>query len=152
MAEDEMKTYKLSDSALIYLETIDYPEKLPEKDFAKYMLLLTRAHYRHKVTIENDTLISVAIEYYKRSSDIRNLSESYLCAGRISEVRGNQEEATEFFSDALKLAISSGNQKQAGRSAYGLGELYMDKADYREAKKMVEPGFVQFSGKWKLFP
>lgn len=151
LAEDEMKTYKLSDSALIYLETIDYPEKLPEKDFAKYILLLTRAHYRHKVSIENDTLITVAIEYYKKNNDIRNLCESYLCAGRISEVRGNQEEATKFFSDALELAISSGNHKQAGRCAYGLGELYMDKADYREAKKWLNRALSSFQESGSFF-
>jgi tetratricopeptide (TPR) repeat protein len=151
LAEDEMKTYKLSDSALIYLETIDYPEKLSEKDFAKYMLLLTKAHYRHKVSIENDTLISAAIEYYKRNSDIRNLSESYLCAGRISEVRGNTAEATKYFSDALELAISSGNHKQAGKSAYGLGELYMDKADYREAKKWLNLALSNFQENGSFF-
>lgn len=151
LAEDELKTYKLSDSALIYLETIDYPEKLPEKEFAKYMLLLTKAHYRHKVSIENDTLITAAIEYYKRNNDVRNLSESYLYAGRISEVRGNLEEATKFFSEAFEQAISSGNCKQAGRCAYGLGELYMDKVDYQEAKKWLNLALSNFQESGSFF-
>ena len=144
LAEDEMKVYKLSDSALIYLEAIDYPEKLSEKDFAKYILLLTKAHYRHKISIENDTLITVAIEYYKRHNDVRNLCQSYLYAGRISEVRGDIEEATKYFSNALELAISSENYKQAGKCAYGLGELYVDKTGYRESKKWLSLALSNF--------
>ncbi|MFT4224317.1 tetratricopeptide repeat protein [Dysgonomonas sp.] len=151
LTEDELAVYKPSDSSLIYLEMIDYPEKLPEKDFAKYILLLTEAHYRHKVTIENDTLITAAIRYYKRNNDVRSLSLSYLYAGRIWEVRGNTEGAAKYFSEAFELSTSSGDYKQAGKSAYGLGELYMDKTDYRESMKWLNLALSNFRESGSLF-
>lgn len=151
LAENEMSSYQTPDSALVYLEQIDFPEKLDEKNFAKYIFLLTKAHYRNKISIKNDTLISVAIEYYRKSKADWYLAESNLYAGRIYEVRGETEKAKAFFLEAFELAILLADYEQAGRCAYGLGELYLDAKDFQEAINWLELALTNFHKSGQLF-
>lgn len=151
LAESEMSTYKPSDSALVYLEAIDFPEKLSEKDYAKYIFLLTKAHYRNKISIENDTLISVSVEYYRQKKDVWSLAESCLYAGRIYEVRGEMRKAQAYFSEAYEQATLSTNYEQSGRCAYGLGELYMDIDNFQESINWLQIALDNFKKSERLF-
>lgn len=151
LAENEMSVYKVPDSALIYLEEIYFPEKLSEKNYAKYLFLLTKAHYRNKISIANDTLISVAVDYYRKTNDSWYLAEASLYAGRIYEVREETEKAKGYFHEAFELAIFSKAYEQAGRCAYGLGELYMDTKDFQEALNWLEVALENFHKSEQLF-
>lgn len=52
------------DSALIFLESIPFPQKLSRADRALYALLLTQARYKNYITLDDDSLIKVAVDYY----------------------------------------------------------------------------------------
>ena len=52
------------DSALIFLESIPFPQKLSRGDRALYALLLTQARHKNYVTLSDDSLIKVAVNYY----------------------------------------------------------------------------------------
>lgn len=64
------------DSSLYLLEQIPDPQKIKKGNQALYCLLLTQARYKNYILLQNDSLISLAIDYYgsKRiRSDLRSL-------------------------------------------------------------------------------
>ena len=50
------------DSSLQLLEAIPAPQKMGKTDRAWYALLLTQAKYKNYVSLENDSLIQVAVD------------------------------------------------------------------------------------------
>lgn len=133
------------DSALIYLDMIDYPQDLSQDSFAKYILLMVKAHYRNKIDITGDTLILRSIDYYNQKNDLENLSESYLYAGRIWDEKDIDSVASQYYLAALKISQSINDNKLIGRCAYALGELYQNRIDYNEAKYWLKFGINHFS-------
>lgn len=67
IAESVMNEYP--DSALRILRAIPTPEKLEGKERADYCLLLTQAMDKNDEKLESDSLINIAIEYYKSYDD-----------------------------------------------------------------------------------
>ena len=80
------------DSALFLLEQVATPEKMPERDYATWCLLITD-YIEHT----SDSLINVAIQYFEKKKDINRLSEAYYCQGRIlSELSASEEALTAY--------------------------------------------------------
>ena len=71
------------DSALFLLEQVATPEKMPERDYATWCLLITEARDKNYIEHTSDSLINVAIQYFEKKKDINRLSEAYYCQGRI---------------------------------------------------------------------
>ena len=70
----------------VYNVLTDFSGKLSPDDYPLYCFLLVQSidkTYRH---IDTDTLINVAIEYYKHTPDSSLLSKIYYCAGRVYEI------------------------------------------------------------------
>lgn len=66
------------DSALAILENIPYPQKLSHADRALYALLLTQARHKNYITLDNDSLIKVAVDYYgDREKSLRAAQAHY---------------------------------------------------------------------------
>lgn len=61
----EAQIWEKPDSTLRILEQISSPEKLQGKEQADYALLLTQANYRCNIPAPSDSLINIAIDYYK---------------------------------------------------------------------------------------
>ena len=57
------------DSALVLLSQIDGAKLCSNSDRAYYALLLTEARYKNFIPLENDSLISIATEYYSKNND-----------------------------------------------------------------------------------
>ena len=73
------------DSALSLLRQIQYPEKLSDSNRALYALLMTQvinqsSDEEHK----SDSLISVAIDYYKGTKDSAHAALAYYNAGLVA--------------------------------------------------------------------
>lgn len=71
------------DSVLQILEQITSPEKLKGKEQADYALLLTQAQYRCNILAPSDSLINIAVDYYKNSKDADRKGAVYLYKGSI---------------------------------------------------------------------
>ena len=65
------------DSALFLLEQVAAPEKMPERDYATWCLLITEARDKNYIEHTSDSLINVAIQYFEKKKDINRLSEAY---------------------------------------------------------------------------
>jgi hypothetical protein len=59
------------DSALFLLEQVATPEKMPERDYATWCLLITEARDKNYIEHTSDSLINVAIQYFEKKKDIK---------------------------------------------------------------------------------
>ena len=57
------------DSSLALLRQISAPQKLEGADRALYALLMTQARYKNYLPLEDDSLIGIAAQYYKKKKD-----------------------------------------------------------------------------------
>ena len=71
LSQAEELIWTAPDSALHLLESISASRHLTGKEQADYALLLSLAQYRCYIPVSSDSLINLAIEYYK--PQIRNL-------------------------------------------------------------------------------
>lgn len=63
----EALMYTSPDSALQILEAIPNPEQLAGESQADYALLLSLARYRCYIPATSDSLINIAVQYYKEN-------------------------------------------------------------------------------------
>ena len=77
-AEAESLMYTHPDSALHLLEAIPNPEQLTGKAQADYALLLTQAKSRNRIYATSDSLIRIAVDYYKNSDEMGQKAKSLL--------------------------------------------------------------------------
>ena len=77
-AEAESLMYTHPDSALHLLQAIPNPEQLTGQAQADYALLMTQAKFRNHLSPTSDSLIRIAVEYYKNSDEIERKAKSLL--------------------------------------------------------------------------
>lgn len=98
-AEDLIWTYP--DSAQSLLETIPYPEKLQGKEQADYALWLSLSKYRNNIQANSDSLINIAIEYYKDKDNPNRIGTAwYTKAGILEELFDSKEQAVLAYKEA----------------------------------------------------
>lgn len=109
----EEQIWEQPDSVLKVLETIPIPETLRGKEQADYALLLTQAQYRCNVPVTSDSLINIAVEYYK-DKNVDKRAAALLFKGEVFRGMKKDEDAmllfkqTEFYIPQLKdLRIKS---------------------------------------------
>ena len=80
------------DTALALLDSID-SHRLGRADNARYALLRSQALDKNFIDITNDSLISIAVDYYKHSHNYLYKGMAYFYLSRIYENGGRYEEA-----------------------------------------------------------
>lgn len=131
------------DSALLLLESIESPESLSEKEYARYGLLLVKAHKFNKISISDDAFITYIIDYYEKHPE-DDLGRAYFYAGQVFEEQGNIEEAESYY---LKSFLFEGENtlKLKAYSAYFLADLFENhKKDYKKAISYYEQALTYF--------
>lgn len=119
-----------ADSAQTILESIDFPEKLSQKEYAEYIYMIVRAHKINRISIENDTLILKAVEYFQQNKNLIQLGDALLYTGRVYDERGQTKDAYNYYSDAYNVFDTLQNTFKKGVCTYEIGELYEDSSDY----------------------
>lgn len=113
-----------SDSALVILENIRSEELKTEQDNALYSMLLVQAKDKqHKLPV-NDSAISVAVDYYKRTEDPLRHTISTYYQGRARYNAANYAMAIVSFIKAREFAIENGYFFWAGMSCRGIADIY----------------------------
>lgn len=97
-AESSMEEHP--DSALAILQSIDASALRTEKHSAHYALLYSQALDKNYIDITNDSLISIAVDYYSDSDDELGLIKSLFYHARIYY---NKQE----YANAIKQAIKA---------------------------------------------
>ena len=86
-----------ADSAYSVLKAIDCKELLSESDRAFYALLYTQAQYKNVDSIGSDSLINIALDYYKDNHNREHYTRTLIYKGAVMEELGNPEEALEWY-------------------------------------------------------
>lgn len=85
LSQAEELIWAAPDSALHILESISTSRHLTGKEQADYALLLSLAQYRCYIPVSSDSLINLAIEYYKDKNDADKKEAAFYVKGCILE-------------------------------------------------------------------
>lgn len=124
-----------SNPALAYslLDSILLPESYPVEEFAHWCLLYSRAADKCFKTHDSDSLISIAVDYYRKGKDSVRLAESLYTFGRIRKELGNVDGAAMAFLEAFDIAKKSCNDLMTYRASSQLGNIYLYQFMYDRA-------------------
>lgn len=94
------------DSALNLLKNISIQEMPNKSAKAMYALLLTQALDKNYIHHQNDSMISIAIDYYKNNKDNNLKAKSYFYLGRVYHDNEEYIKATKAYLTALKTTLT----------------------------------------------
>ena len=118
------------DSALNLLRTLTFDDFQKEKNRARYALLHSQALDKNYIDVTSDSLISVAVEYYKDKDDVRSKFLSYYYMGRVHANGENSLKAMLSFTKAEQLEGEIQDSLALGLLYSQLGDLYREYYDF----------------------
>ena len=118
------------DSALNLLRTLTFDDFQKEKNRARYALLHSQALDKNYIDVTSDSLISVAVEYYKDKDDVRGKFRSYYYMGRVHANGERYLQATSCLMEAEQLADEVGDDYLSGLLYSEMGRIYDIYYDY----------------------
>ena len=118
------------DSAWTLLNTISPDEMGQNRNRAFYALLYTQAQDKTYRDETNDSLISIAVDYYRDTDDVRHKFLSYYYKGRVHFNTKDYLGATTCYMEAEQLADEVGDDYLAGLLYAELGRIYRLYYDY----------------------
>lgn len=135
-----VKAENLMDSmpaqALQMLRQIKETQKLDRANQAYYALLSVKATDKNALPIESDSLIRIALSYYKSEGDAFRLAESYYYLGCYFVGMGMTDEAVRTFLQAEEIAEPVQAWNLLGLIYGRLGNEYQKQQDWHNAIKM----------------
>ena len=130
-AEAVMNEYP--DSALNLLKGIAQPELKTQEHRARYALLYSQALDKNYIDLTSDSLINIAVDYYKDRDDVRAKFLSYYYQGRIYTNANNLTQATLAYMEAEQLVDELGDDYAAGLLYNQMGTIYRNYYDFPKA-------------------
>ena len=114
----ETRIDHVPDSVLHELSSMDGTIKWGEAR-ALHALLTVRAQDKCDLLTGNDSLITIATNYYGKRGNLERRLFAHIYAGRVYSAAGNSQKAIELYTEALKYKDQTDNY-------YALGLLYSD--------------------------
>lgn len=118
------------DSAWTVLNAISPDEMGQNRTRARYALLYTQAQDKTYRDETNDSLISVAVDYYCDTEDVRRKFLSYYYKGRVYTNAKDYLNATSCYMEAEQLVDEVGDDYLSGLLYVELGRIYNIYYDY----------------------
>ena len=118
------------DSAWTVLNTVSPDEMGQNRTRALYALLYTQAQDKTYRDETNDSLISVAVDYYRHTDDVRHKFLSFYYKGRVHFNAKDYLNATSCYMEAEYLADAVGDDYLVGLLYAELGRIYYMYYDY----------------------
>lgn len=133
-ADGYMEVYP--DSALLFLKKIPQPEKLSGRQRADYALLLTQARDKNYLdSLQSDSLIEIAVDYYKDGEDKVKAGKAFFYYGRLFQ--DNDTLAIKYYQKAQTMFEGTGEDMFLG--------MLMEYTGYLNFKqKMFETAIENF--------
>lgn len=149
-AEAQTLMNEKPDSALALLKSIPAPEKLTGQVQARYALLYSQALDKNYIDTANDSLIQIAVNYYKDRSDVKAKFYAYYYLGRVY-VNGNQyDKATLAFINAEQEVEALSDDYAAGLLYRQMGYIYREYYDFPKALECYQQATHYFERAGKL--
>ena len=125
------------DSALALLNLIQFPQEMKTADRALYSLLFTQAEQKNRISHTNDSLIRIAVDYYKDKNDKEQETKAYYYLGCVYQDIGDIVGATDAFLKALNINPQVINDTERLTMIYeNLAECYQSQGFYDKAMEM----------------
>ena len=125
------------DSALALLNLIQFPQVMKTADRALYSLLFTQAEQKNRISHTNDSLIRIAVDYYKDKDDKEQETKAYYYLGCVYQDIGDIVGATDAFLKALNINPQVINDTERLTMIYeNLAECYQSQGFYDKAMEM----------------
>ena len=121
------------DSALNLLKGIEQPELQTREHHAHYALLYSQALDKNYIDLTSDSLINIAVDYYKDRDDVRAKFLSYYYQGRIYTNANNLTQATLAYMEAEQLVDELGDDFAAGLLYDQMGDIFQEYYDFSKA-------------------
>lgn len=121
------------DSALTILKSIGQADLQTEEHHARYALLYSQALDKNYIDLTSDSLIQVAVNYYKDKDDVRAKFHAYYYLGRIYTNANELTQATLAYMEAEQLVEELGDDYAAGLLYNQMGDIYQDYYDFPKA-------------------
>lgn len=119
------------DSALWLLNQISHPEKLRGKQRADYALLLTQARDKNYLdSLQSDSLIRFAVDYYKNGGDKVKMGKALLYYGKMLDLQGKEAMAMQVYLDAQTALEKTKEYKLLALVQQYMGSLNNDRKMY----------------------
>ena len=118
------------DSSLTLLRTLTFDDFQKEKNRARYALLHSQALDKNYIDVTSDSLISVAVEYYKDKDDVRSKFLSYYYMGRVHANGERYLQATSCLMESEQLVDEVGDDYLSGLLYSEMGRIYRLYYDY----------------------
>ncbi len=154
LARAEALMMTAPDSALAILDSIDHAP-LRGRRAALHALLLTHAHYRNYINDTDDSLITIAVDYFSGHDDPERLMAAYYCRGRVHDNAERYPEAMTDALHALDLATGRGDFFYEARAHELIGDLWYAGDSYRnstgcavKASALYHKAGKHDNGKW----
>ena len=126
------------DSAWTLLNTISPDEMGQNRNRAFYALLYTQAQDKTYRDETNDSLISIAVDYYRDTDDVRRKFLSYYYKGRVHFNGKDYLNATTCYIEAEQLTDEVGDDYLAGLLYSELGRIYRLYYDYPKSLEALQ--------------
>lgn len=132
------------DTALYMLQRIASPGKLSGEQYATYCLLRTQAEDENHIRHTSDSMISVAVDYFKNSNDSLLKAKSYYYMGRVNEDMNKDSLAVKNYMLALLTLEKTDKYRMTGQICNRLSELYQRLHLYDEALDMQKKAYGNY--------
>ncbi len=138
---DDVATFisERPDSALAVLKSIDSDDLGGRCADARYALLYSMALDKNVIDETNDSLVSIATEWYSRHGSADDRLKAFYYHGRVRQNAGDNEGAMEQFVIAETYAEAASDEYAKGLLYNAMGNIYMDILD----TKMAYESFIK---------
>ena len=133
------------DSALNLLKGIEQTELQTREHHARYALLYSQALDKNYIDLTNDSLINIAVDYYKDRDDIRAKFFSYYYLGRIYTNANNLTQATLAYMEAEQLVDELGDDYAAGLLYEQIGLIYRSYYDFPKSLQAYQQAIEHYT-------
>ncbi|MBQ3610386.1 MAG: hypothetical protein IJA03_10170 [Bacteroidaceae bacterium] len=118
------------DSALAVLNTLSPDAMGKNRTRAHFALLYTQAQDKNYINETNDSLITIATDYYRHTDDVRRKFLSHYYKGRVLANAGNYLDATSCYMEAEQLVDAVADDYLVGLLYAEMGRIYRLYYDY----------------------
>ena len=138
------------DSAWAVLNTLSPDAMGQSRTRAHYALLYTQAQDKTYRDETNDSLISIAVDYYRHTDDARHKFLSYYYKGRVHFNAKDYLNATSCYMEAEQLADAVGDDYLTGLLYAELGRIYRLYYDYSKSLESYQKAAECYDGAGKI--
>ena len=138
LSQAEIYMNEEPEAALRVLESIGQPDLHTKEHHARYALLYSQALDKNYIDKTNDSLINIAVDYYRQTDEVRSKFLSYYYKGRIHINAEENPEAMLAFMEAEQLVDALGDDYYAGMLYQYIASIYRSYMDYPKAMEYAE--------------